>query len=476
VTVNFPIRPKQLRTWQYGGFVQDDFRVRSNLIFNIGLRYDYFTVPKEAHGQVFTRNPSALGPGFGAFRPPDEMYESDWLHFAPRLGFSWGVGRERKTVVRGGAGIFYNPHPIFGGPIELTNPTSQTVPTRVIYSRAQALALGLKYPADTNALLQKILASGSPIVNTTINPHFPNPYSIQWTFGIQRELGFGMVLDTAYVGNRGLHLNVVRQMNLPDRLTGIAPDPTVGQFRYYDGSDNSRYNALQVSLRKRFSKGLSFTAAYNYACNTSLSDADLMLNSNPQDNFNLRADHGPTPFDIRHSFNSSVLYEPPFARLTSNANRFVKAALGGWQVSSLVSASSGLPVNITNGRSSYPNSRPDLVGGVLVVYDNYRDTLTYLNPAAFLGVPIIAVSGASSRPGNLGRNALRAPGQWNVDASLAKNLLITERVKIQLRGDAFNAFNHTNLSGLTTDISKSSFGKLSSATSRTLQIGARVTF
>ncbi|MEO8027246.1 MAG: hypothetical protein ABI823_12270 [Bryobacteraceae bacterium] len=476
VTVNFPILPDKLRTWQVGGFIQDDFRFRSNLTFNLGLRYDYFTVPKEENGHVITRNPTALGPGFGTFRNPDEMYNSDWAHFAPRIGFSWGLGKDKKTVVRGGAGMFYNPHPIFGGPIELANPISQTVPNRVIYSRSQALALGLNYPVDTTALLQKLTAAGAPIVNTAISSYFPNPYSIQWTLGIQRELGYGLVLDTAYAGNRGIHLNTVRQINLPERLTGAPADPTVGQFRYYDASDASRYNALQVSLQKRFAKGLSMTAAYNYASNTSFGDADLLLNSNPQDNNNLRADHGPTPFDIRHSFNASVLYDLPFASWTGSSSQLVKNVLGGWQISSVISAATGLPANITNGRSAYPNSRPDLVGGQTVVYGNYHDTLTYLNPAAFLGVPIISASGASSRPGNLGHNAIRVPGQWNVDASLAKTVYVKERFRIQLRGDAFNAFNHTNLMGLGTDISNSSFGKLTSATSRSLQIGARFNF
>ena len=114
-------------------------------------------------------------------------------------------------------------------------------------------------------------------------------------------------------------------------------------------------------------------------------------------------------------------------------------------------------------RSIAPSPSPDL-------------TLRYLNSAAFIAVPIITASGAEARPGNLGRYALRAPGQWNLDFSLAKNFAITERVRFQLRGDAFNSFNHTNLSGLVGDISKSNFGFLTSATARSLQLGAKVVF
>jgi len=145
-------------------------------------------------------------------------------------------------------------------------------------------------------------------------------------------------------------------------------------------------------------------------------------------------------------------------------------------VSGVFTGLSGLPANITNGRSSYPNSRPDYIGGIDPVYSNFQSTLQYLNPAAFVGVPLSSASGASVLPGNLGRNAIRLPGTENVDLSVAKNIAIREHVRFQLRGDAFNAFNHTNLTGLVTDISKSNFGRLTSATPRNIQIGARVSF
>lgn len=476
IQINFPVPFYQLHVYQFGGFIQDDFRVRPNLTINAGLRYDYFTVPEESHGRVFNRAPTALGPGFGSFRPPDQMYDSYWPNFGPRLGFSWGLGKDRKTVLRGGAGMFFNPHPIFGGPIEVSAPTAGTVPNRLTLSRAQALALGLRYPVNTSALLSQLIATGAPIANTAISPYFPNPYSIQWTLGVQRELPKNMVLDVAYVGNHGVHLNMVRTVNLPDRITGIAPNPAFGQFRYYDASDASKYNALQISLLKRYSSGLSFTVAYAYASNMAFGDGDLLLNSNPQDNNNLRADYGPTPYDIRNNFNATAVYELPFARLLGRQDRPSRLLLEGWQLSGIFTGSSGLPVNITNGKSSYPNSRPDVAAGVNPIFSNFETTLQYFNPTAFVPVPLAAASGASIRPGNLGRNALRAPGIENLDASLGKTFLATERVKFQLRGDFFNALNHTNLAGVVTDVSKTTFGRLTSATARTIQIGGRLTF
>jgi hypothetical protein len=476
IQINFPVPFYQMYTYQVGGFVQDDWRIRPNLTLNLGLRYDYWTVPKEAHGRVFNRAPTALGPGFGDFLPADQMFKSDRPNFSPRLGFSWALGSSRKTVVRGGSGIFYNPHPIFGGPIEVGAPVAPTVPNRLTVNRAQALAMGLKYPVDTQSVLKQLVANGTPISGTTINPYFPNPYSLQWNIGIQREIGHGIVLDTAYVGNRGLHLNMVRNLNLPDRLTGVAPFPAFGQFRYYDGSDTSRYNGWQSSLQKRFSAGFSFTVAYAWASNTSLGDDDLQLNAVPQDNNNLRADHGPTPFAIRHTFTGSYLYELPFARLAGAQGHAAKMLLGGWQFSGILSATTGTPQNVTNSKSSYSLSRPDVVPGVGWQLDNYQSTLRYLNPAAFAAVPLATASGASIRPGNLARYAVTGPGAWTLDATLAKSFQMVERIKLQLRADLFNAFNHTNLGGLVTDISKATFGQLTSASSRSMQLGARLTF
>jgi hypothetical protein len=116
------------------------------------------------------------------------------------------------------------------------------------------------------------------------------------------------------------------------------------------------------------------------------------------------------------------------------------------------------------------------VQGVTAINNNYRSTLQYLNPAAFARIPIIAASGAQARPGNLKRAFFTLPGVWNVNASLVKSIDITERVRFRLRADFLNAFNHTNLGGLTTNISSGSFGRFTVATPRTIQLGARVSF
>ena len=474
VQINFQLNPYRLRTYQTGGFFQDDYRVNANLTLNLGVRYDCFSVPKERDGRLFVREATALGPGYGDFRPADAIYRPDWANFAPRLGFAWSVGPDRKTVIRGGSGLFFSPHPIQGAAASaVLNGPNQ--PFRITLNRAQALTQGLNYPIP-DSVMDQLQNSSNPLANTAISDHFPNPYSIQWMLGVERELPGSMVLETNYVGNRALHLNMVRMLNLPDRITGIAPDPSFGSFRYYDGSDASWYDSLQVSLKKRLSNGLTFGFYYTWAHNISYGDGDLWLQANPQDNNNLRADRVPTPYDVRHTVSANFVYEPRFDRWFHASHGTGKLLSEGWQVSGIVTANTGLPVNITESKSSYPSSRPDVLGGVNTIFDDYTSTLQYLNPAAFPAVSIIQASGAAARPGDLGRYAVRAPGQWNLDASLAKSFSIRENCRLQLRADAFDALNHTNLGGLQTDISKSTFGRLTSATPRSLQIGARLVF
>ena len=221
------------------------------------------------------------------------------------------------------------------------------------------------------------------------------------------------MLESTYVGTRGVKLNMVRDYNQVDRVTGARPIAGFSQIRYYDTSESSHYHAWQNQIRKRLSDDFTINAFYTWSSNISYNDADLLLpGTRPQDNDNLRAERGPTPYDVRHRFTTDFLYELPLFRLTSGGTTS-RLLLDGWQFSGIFSANSGAPFTITQG-SSIPGSRPDYIGGNPIL-DNYKDTLVYLNPAAFAQVPVNPRSGATARPGTLGRNALRSPGGWNMD-------------------------------------------------------------
>ena len=208
----------------------------------------------------------------------------------------------------------------------------------------------------------------------------------------------------------------------------------------------------------------------------SFADANLLLQTQPQDNDRIRADYGPPSFDMRNRFTANFMWAPPIAKWSNLNGRGAKLLLDGWQISGIIKARSGMPFSVRNGNSSYPSDRPDGLSTVNRYFTDYRTTRKYLNPASFAAVPMSTASKAQIRGGTLGRDAIVGPGSTVVDASIAKTFRFTERLNFQLRADAFNALNHTNYGGPVTNFSSGTFGQLTSATARTIQIAGRLTF
>jgi hypothetical protein len=317
----------------------------------------------------------------------------------------------------------------------------------------------------------------SQLASYTVQPqNNPDPFSIQWMLGVQRELGWGTAVNVGYVGNKGKHLILWQKEDLPNRLTGVMIDPTFTPFILSNPIDSSTYHALQMSVNKRFAHGLTFQASYTHSSNDAYCAGNLAGRCYPQDNNNVRADWGPTAQEIPNNFNASFVYQLPLQNWTGLHGRRSQLLIGGWQLSGILIAQDGLPFSVANPGSSYPADRADAIAGVSPYASNYQGTLQYLNPAAFAKIPIIAVSGASARPGTSGRDAYRYPGMWNLDSMLSKSFALTERLRLQIHGDFFNALNHTNLTGIDGSLTSSTFGKLTSATSRSIQLGARIEF
>ena len=265
------------------------------------------------------------------------------------------------------------------------------------------------------------------------------------------------------------------QSNQVDPVTGLRQLDGFGQFSHYDATGSSYYHSWQTELRKRFADNVSFNMYYTWARSMSHGSGDLLSADGPQDIFNRTIEKGPSLYDIRHRFISNFLYELPFGQADSNRAR--RLLLGGWQFSGILTAQKGLPLNVTQS-SSRSSSRPDYIGGPPTFSSSsYERDLQYINPSAFAGVPVGEFSGSTLRPGNIGRNALRNFGFWTLDLALSKNLYLSERVKLQIRGDLFNSLNHTNFSSISNRIRRGNFGQITSARdARLVQISARLSF
>ncbi|HEX9546591.1 MAG TPA: TonB-dependent receptor, partial [Acidimicrobiales bacterium] len=264
--------PHKSRMFEFGFFAQDDVRVNSKLVLNLGLRYDFYSndVVKPTGdvpvGVINLSPPSDFHKfDFGPARPLDRPTENDgWINLGPRLGFAYNPDGQGKTVLRGGYGIMYAPQvpallrQSVGHPI---------VPFRTINTRAAALRLGISYPMyaeDVRSIEEAdVAASGRRLVFSVIDPHLQNPYTMNFQFDVQRAVGRDLMVEMGYVGVLGKKYPMHRRYNLPDRITGERPNPTlIPGGHYVDNSESTTYHSLQASVRKRFANRFSFDAHY----------------------------------------------------------------------------------------------------------------------------------------------------------------------------------------------------------------------
>jgi hypothetical protein len=466
--------PDLMKRWQMGYFIQDDFKVTPHLVVNLGLRYDYFQVPKEENNRFFNRGDPF---GFGPLRPPGSIFDADRKDFGPRVGFAWTLDRSGKTVVRGGLGMFYVPLSLFAGVVDIVR-NAADIPQHLTPGRVDGLRYGLTYPLSNQQAYAIVSPRMDPLFGSTtvVSTFFPNPYSVQWTLSVARQLTGTLALETAYVANHGVHLLYKQDENFVDRQTGLRPNPNFQEYEYDTPWDSSHYNSWQNSVRKRFSDGFSANVHYTWASSVAYGRGDL---SNVTSAYagDMSRERGPVPYFMRRLFISDFVYELPFAKLMGSPRRSGRLLASGWQFAGILTAETGLPIETAVSQSStLINSRGDYIGGPPYL-SNYSTTLQYLNPAAFARIPLIPVSGALAHEGNINRAALFAPGAWNLDLALSKNLDLAERMRLQIRADMFNSLNHTNFNSVDGNVTSGTFGKITGTRgARLVQLKARLTF
>jgi hypothetical protein len=446
-------------------------------------------------GIVNLEPPSDWGKfNFGAARPSDRPTEHDgWTNLGPRLGFSFNPDGQGKTVVRGGYGMLFAAQV----PALLRQSVAHpVVPFRLTWTRNEAQRLGVRYPfyaEETLTIAERdVAASGRRLVFSAIDPNLQNPYTMNYQLNVQRSLGQDLMVEVGYVGVRGVKFPMHRRVNLGDRVTGERPNPNLILSGYYvDNSESTVYNSMQVSLRRRFSGNLSFDVHYTYGYALAYIGGDVGVyygtdaqDTGVQDFNNVRLERGPSTGDIRHRLVGDWVYELPYFQ---SWNPIARHALGGWQVSGILSARTGGPVTITQSCSNNYFCRPDYVGGDLDRFILKNEITTgcrtgvhcdvqYISRDAFVLVPVTA--GVAARPGNTSKSLVRNPGSWGVDVTLAKNFKIREAIRLQYRVDMFNALNHLNLGGITTgNVNSADFGRITGAGGmRSMQMGLRLNF
>ncbi|MGC2197363.1 MAG: TonB-dependent receptor [Terriglobales bacterium] len=418
--------PLALSVSNYSLFAQDTWRVTNQLTVTYGLRWEINTPPVSATSGkplyalqgIFDSKPLALVPG--------SLWHTHFNNFAPRIGIAYQLSQ--KTVVRGGFGLFYD---LGYGNVGRSAFDFPYLRERFI-SASPPLPFDLSNPAFQPPPFSTTIDANVLSMNA-VDPNLRLPYTLQWNAAIERGLGTNQALTATYVGSDGRRL-VRQDIIYPPLLVGLGIGGTVQANR---NAGYSHYNALQVQFQRRMSRGLQALVSYNFAESNDLgsTDADGVRAASVSDA--VLPSLTPSDFDIRHSFAGAVSYEIP----APSWGRAGNAILKGWAVDGLVRVTSAPPINVTV-RVISPvfgryRTQPDIVPGQPYwIADATQPSGTALNPAAFTPSPV-------GETGNFPRNGLRSPYSINqTDLALRRRFNLTERVKLDVRAEYFNVFNH----------------------------------
>lgn len=480
------------RQWGLHFYIQDEWRVSPRLTLNLGLRYQYDSpavdkldrlgtvdfIPIEGAG--FPQNPgsgrvnllwASTNPFTG--EPANvrrSIMEPEYNDFAPRLGIAYKI--DDDTVLRMGYGIFYD---------SVRFQELQDMRKHFPFNAQQVLAVNrdatpavnwqTDIPFDSNAAQP----GGWPQNRT--NRH---GYSQQWNLSVQRQLLSDVLVEAAYLGAR--NLKQIRYYSFNDPRPGPG-DPSqrrpfleLSATEIGNNDTNASYNALQLKLNKRFTRGLSILGMYTWS--HTIDDQSTLEGNQIQDGFNTRASRGPAVYDLRHNFVTSYIYQLPLgAGRGLHLSGWADQVLGHWQMQGIVRLTSGPPVNVilsldnANIGMRRNQQRPNLVGdphsGITPGPDEWFNTAAFELPPQFTF-------------GNAGRHIVRADGRANVDFSLFKSFLIPpigEQGRLEFRAEFFNLFNHQDFARPNGSFGTGNFGRVFSTTNpRDIQFALKLYF
>jgi hypothetical protein len=453
-----------LRKTQYFGYLQDEFKWHSNLTLNLGARYSFFNIFHEIQGRSNPFDFATCGPqgfcGVGA-----SFGQPNYGDIDPRIAIAWAPRTNGGTVFRAGFGIYHE-----DGQLDDQNlPNSNEV---FSYSLASSTIAGLRYP------IAPFLADTTGTVSPRDDDRSRKDTSVaQWGLSVQQTLPADFVGTVSYIGSKGTHLLTLSAANvLLDPVTKVRPYPDFGQVSWRGNTGNSSYQALALSVKRSFSHGLLISANYLWSHeiddgSNGSGDGDSLV---PQNVACQACERASGTWDARHVFSANTVYQLPFGPGKPYLNQpgIVSSIAGSWELTSMIVARTGFPVNILISRSSSAtpdgntsNQRPDLVPGVSIIPPGGSTIGQWFNPAAF-------VAPAQYAFGDTPRDYARGPGAWQFDMGIGKHIPVTERVELEFRAEFFNMFNHPQYGLPVANISATNFGTINQTVNTTTPVSA----
>jgi len=491
------------------GYAQDTYKVSQRLTLNFGLRYELpfpYTEIKNRQTLWIPGRQSKVMPAApsGLLYPGDPGVPAGLIPtfkkgFAPRVGIAWDPTGSAKWLVTSAYGIFYEPYYTGqGGPLQ------SPISAPPYLQTAQISLPNFSDPFNGNPPAPGTFAT--PLTNLTLAPNLPLPYSQDWDLNVQRSLGSDLLLEIGYVGTKGTKLPRFIEGNPAVYIPGvdssgqpISTSSNADQRRLYSGCTladspsscvysstgliagiaNSSYNALEASLKKRFSHGISFLASYTYS--KSIDDASSFNmtgsaakpvageNDLAQNPFDVAAERGRSLFDARHRFVLSYQWSLPF---WNNPHNWYQQALRNWKLNGIATLMTGTPFTVFDSNdfsvqgsapeiSGFFSNRPNLVPGQDPNSGPHSPS-AWLNRSAFQQIAQDPNSPVQQF-GTAGRNIAQGPGYANWDFSAFKNIHIAESKEFQFRAEFFNILNHTNFRLPDSDISSPTFNQILAA-------------
>jgi hypothetical protein len=442
-------------------FVQDSFKWRPNLTFELGLRYEWNMTPTERFDRFVVFDPTTVSL-IRVGTSLDQVYKTNSKNFQPRLGLAWDPFKDGRTSVRAAYAVMTEQPMVNAVQTTASNPPFAT-------------------PLNVNGTVRLDnainLAGAAGVAPATVDSDYDNSYVQSWNLNVQRELLPGFAVMVGYFGSKGTHLRISRNLNQP--VNGVRPFPhlspsstilpgaSLGNITQVEGTGNSSYNALWATVTRRFSRGLQLNASYTWSKSIDYNSLSSPPTAVPvQNSYDLRGDRGLSDYDARQRLVVSVIYELPF-----KGNSLKE----GWQLACIVQSQSGNPVNIITTNSTVNGVantlRPDVTGPINIIgsVDRWFDTSVFTPVARF---------------GSLGRNTVLGPGFNNVDFSVLKNIKLDETRRLQFRAEAFDLFNHANFGQPGRVVGSAAFGRITNTrfptgdagSSRQLQLALKFMF